>query len=53
MRDMFIDGIIHNPFEWILVSLFALFLCGVGGTILGCLIDLIDRILERRKNAGS
>ncbi len=54
---MFIDGMIHNPLEWFLVALFALFLCGVGGIIIGGLIELGDWILERRKgrkrNAGS
>ena len=42
------DGMIRNPLEWILVALFALFLCSVGGIIIGSLIEMGDRILKRR-----
>jgi hypothetical protein len=46
---MLSDGMIRNPLEWIMVAVFALFLCSVGEIIIGCLINLIDGILERRK----
>ena len=45
---MFIDGIIHNLLELIFVVFFALFLCTVGGIIIGGIICLIDGILEKR-----
>ena len=44
---MFSDGMIHNSLEWILVVLFALGLCTIGGIIIGCAIDLFDRILSK------
>ena len=45
---MFIDGMIHNPLEWILVGIFALILCTIGGILIGGIICLVDRILKGR-----
>ena len=42
------DGMIRNPLEWIIVGVFVLFLCSVGGIIIGCLINLGDRIFKGR-----
>ena len=46
---MFIDGMIHNPLEWIMVVIFALFLCGVGGVIIGGLIEFADWVFKKDK----
>ena len=40
------DGMIRNPLEWIIVGVFALFLCSIGGIIIGSLISLADRIFK-------
>lgn len=45
---MFSDGMIRNPLEWILVILFALFLCTIGGIIIGLIINLGDKIFKGR-----
>lgn len=47
------DGMIRSPLEWIIVGVFALFLCSVGGIIIGGLISFADWIFKGGyRNAG-